>query len=194
MAKSKTYTVPYKRKIKGKTNYKKRLNYLKSGKVRFVIRPSTNDIIFQAVKYELDGDKILLTIKTKDIKKLGWKYSGGNLPAAYLTGLLFGKKVQGIAKEGIIDIGLQSITKGSRITAAIKGIADSGVEFNYDEAIFPSEDAVSGKIIEKFATQLTNEKEKYEKQFSKYLKNNSKPEEISKNFEEIKIKVMGNEK
>jgi len=191
MAKSKTYTTQFKRKIEGKTDYKKRLSYLKSNKIRFVIRPSTNNITFQAIEFHLDGDKILFTTKATDLKKIGWSYSTGNIPSAYLAGLLFGKSIQPKIKEGIIDLGLRSITKGTRLPAAIKGIADSGVEINYNDSIVPSEETLSGKTIAKFATDLNSEKGKYEKQFSKYLKNKTKPEDIPKQFEEIKKKIMG---
>ncbi|MCD4759434.1 50S ribosomal protein L18 [archaeon] len=192
MAKSKTYTTQLKRKIRKKTNYKKRLSYLKSGKIRLVIRPSTNNITFQAVEFNVDGDNVLNTTKGKDIKRIGWKYSTGNIPAAYLTGLLFGTKIKDTIKEGVVDLGLYSITKGARLPAAIKGIADSGVNINYDESICPSKEDLSGKRIVEFAKKLATEKEKYEKQFSKYLKNNLKPEEISKQFEEVKNKILGN--
>ena len=168
MAKSKTYTTSFKRRIAGKTDYKKRLSYLKSGKVRLVIRLSTNNIIFQAVQYEMDGDKIISTTKASELKKVGWKYSTGNIPSAYLAGLLFGTKIKDKVKEGIIDIGLNSITKGTRLPAAIKGIADSGVSIKYGEGILPSEDTISGKTIANFATKLASETEQYQKQFSKY--------------------------
>ena len=74
MSKSKIYTVSFKRKREGKTDYPKRLNYLKSDKTRFVIRVSTNNLSIQAVDYHADGDKITITVKSSDLKKYGWKY------------------------------------------------------------------------------------------------------------------------
>ena len=194
MAKSKTYTTSFKRRIKGKTNYKKRLSYLKSGKVRLVIRLSTNNVILQAVEYNMDGDKIISTTKATELKKVGWKYSTGNIPAAYLAGLLFGTKIKDKVKEGIIDLGLSSITKGTRIPAAIKGIADSGIDIKYGESILPSEDTLSGKTIAVFATKLASENEKYKKQFSKYLKDKQKPEDMPKQFEQVKNKILESKK
>ena len=194
MAKSRTYTTNFKRRIKGKTNYKKRLSCLKSGKVRLVIRLSTNNVIFQAVEYDMDGDKILSTTKATELKKIGWEYSTGNIPATYLAGLLFGTKIKDKIKEGIIDIGLSSVTKGTRIPAAIKGIADSGINIKYGDSILPSEDTISGKTIANFATKLASENEKYQKQFSKYLKDKQKPEDMPKQFEEVKNKILGGKK
>ncbi len=191
MSKSKTYTVSFRRKREGKTDYSKRLSHLKSEKTRFVIRSSTNNLTIQAVEYHADGDKIITTVKSTDLKKYGWSYSTGNIPASYLTGLLFGNKIKDKIKEGIIDLGLNSITKGTRLPAAIKGIVDSGIEVKHDEAIFPSEETLSGQKIAEFAKTLAADEEKYKKQFSKYLKNNQKPELMAEQFAKVKAKING---
>jgi len=159
-----------------------------------VIRQSKNNILIQAVNYEVDGDKIISAINSTELKKQGWKYSTGNIPAAYLTGLLFGIKTKNNVKEAIIDIGLNSITKGARLPAAIKGIADGGISIKYDKGILPSEEGISGKTISEYAKKLSTEEEKYKKQFSKYLKNNQNPELIAEEFEKMKNKIMGAKK
>ena len=82
----------YKRKQQGKTDYKGRLELLKSGKTRLVIRKKNNDLIVQFVNYTNDGDKTISTTNKKDIEKAGWKFHGGNRPAAYLIGLYAGLK------------------------------------------------------------------------------------------------------
>jgi large subunit ribosomal protein L18 len=87
-------------------------------------------MIIQAVKYEVDGDKVLFSTKATDLREYGWQYSTGNLSAAYLTGLLFVKKHK--IKDGIVDIGLHSITKGARLAAAIKGLKDGGLDIEYN--------------------------------------------------------------
>nr|MBA4404929.1 50S ribosomal protein L18 [Nanoarchaeum sp.] len=190
MSTSRTYTVPYNRKKQGRTNYKKRLEYLKSHRPRIVIRSSNNNLMIQAVKYELDGDKVMSTIKATDLKEYGWQYATGNLSAAYLTGLLFAKKNK--IKDGIVDLGLHSITKGARLAATIKGLKDGGLEINYDDKIDPSEDKISGKTTADYAHKLSkDDEEMYNKQFSKYLKNKVKPEDIVKNFSQVKTKILG---
>ena len=191
MSKSKTYTVSFRRKRKGKTDYSKRLSHLKSEKTRFVMRSSTNNLIIQAVDYSADGDKVITTIKSTDLKKYGWAYSTGNIPASYLTGLLFGNKIKEKIKEGIIDLGLNSITRGTRFPAAIKGIVDSGIKVSHSESIFPSEETISGKRIADFAKILSTDEGKYIKQFSKYLKNKQKPELMAEQFEKVKTKING---
>ena len=92
MATKKPRTVLYRRKREKKTNYSKRLKLILSGKERVVLRFTNQKIIVQLVKFEAKGDKILLGADSFALKKWGWSYSCKNLPAAYLTGLMFGKE------------------------------------------------------------------------------------------------------
>ena len=194
MSKSKTYTVQFKRKRNQKTNYKKRLKYLKSEKTRIFVRSSTNNILIQAINFNESGDKILASGSAKDLKKLGWNYHSGNLPSAYLTGLYFGIKNKEIIKEGIIDLGLKSITRGDRISATIKGLVDSKLSIPHSDKLLPTEEKINGTTIANYAKSLSENKEDYNKQFSKYLKNNLNPENITKDFEKIKELIIKNEK
>lgn len=142
------YTVPHRRKREGKTNYKKRLELLKGRKDRLVIRKTNTQLIIQIVRYEEDGDKVLLTYQSKSLEKEGWKHSKNNIPASYLAGLAAGKQAQSKkVKEAVLDIGLQSPKKGGRIYSALKGVVDSGLKIPVNEEIFPSEDRLLGKHI-----------------------------------------------
>jgi large subunit ribosomal protein L18 len=68
------------------------------------------------------------------LTKFGWKASTGNVPSAYLTGLLCGlrAKKEGIT-EAVFDIGLIPPTKGSRLFATLNGILDAGLEVPHSE-------------------------------------------------------------
>jgi large subunit ribosomal protein L18 len=146
MATGPRYTVNFRRKREGKTNYHTRLAILKSQKHRLVIRKSNKFILCQIIDYTTTGDKILLSATSKQIVKMGWKHSCSNIPAAYLTGLIIGEaaKKAKIA-EVILDKGLYSSTKGSVIYAALKGVVDSGLIIPHDPKIFPTEDRLIGK-------------------------------------------------
>jgi len=99
---------------------------------------------------EQKGDKTLLTVNSRDLLDFGYTFSKSNLPAAYLTGLLFGKKMLALGiDEGIADIGLHASTKGNRIYAAIKGIVDAGVNVPHGPEIFPDEKRIRGEHIKK---------------------------------------------
>jgi len=191
MKQGKTYIVPHRRRREGKTDYRKRLSLLLSKKPRLVIRRSLNGIICQIVRYSPKGDKTVVFSHSSQLARLGWLGHGGNIPSAYLTGLLCGKKA---LKEGIshciLDMGLYSSTKGFRIYAALKGALDAGLKIPHSSDILPSEERISGAHIAAWAEKLKPEKEKYEKTFSIYLKKGLPPEDIKKHFEKIKQRIL----
>jgi len=190
MVKAKIQIVQFRRKRERRTNYKKRISFLTSGKPRIVIRKSVCNINIQIIEYKPEGDNVLVSANSKELVKLGYSLNRGNIPAAYLTGLLLGQKAKKKAvKEAIVDIGLNTHVKGSKIYAALKGIVDSGLKVPCSKDIFPSEERISGAHISNYAEKLKKEnKEKYEKQFSAYIKN--KTEDVKKQFNDVKDKIM----
>lgn len=138
----------FRRKREGKTDYKKRLTLISSGKLRLVVRRSLKNISCQVVEYHENGDKVLVNATSHDLKKLGWKHYTRNLPSAYLVGYLCGKKAteSGI-KEAILDSGLYKNRQGTIIYACLKGFVDSGINVPHDPKIFPSEERINGQHI-----------------------------------------------
>jgi large subunit ribosomal protein L18 len=144
-------TVPHRRKRQSKTDYKSRLGLLKSKEHRFVVRKSLKQMLIQAIEYNPSGDKVLFTVSSSELKKLGWKNSTSNIPSAYLTGLLAGKKAKEMKiKKGIFDLGINLNIKGSRFYSALKGLIDAGIQIPASEDIFPSEDRLVGKHISNY--------------------------------------------
>ena len=188
----KTYIVAHRRRRKGLTDYKQRLRLLKSGKLRFVVRRTINNVTCQIVEYSQDGDKTLVSVNSKDVAKLGWKGNPGNLPGAYLVGLLCGqmagkKKV----KDAVLDTGLYVSTPGSRIYSALKGVVDAGIQIPHSEEIFPKNERLNGTHVAELARKLKTEKpDEYKSRFSLYLKNKLNPEDLPKHFDEIKKKIL----
>lgn len=142
------HVLPFRRKREGRTNYKKRLALLKSGQPRLVIRKSNRHLQLQLVRYEPDGDKVLITINTRMLLKHGWTHSTKSTPAAYLAGILFGQaaKAQKIS-DAIADIGLQKHRSGTRICAALKGVNDGGLVVPAGQEIYPQADRLLGKHL-----------------------------------------------
>jgi len=163
-------TVQFKRKRKGKTNYKKRLKLLVSNKLRLVIRKSLGNIIIQIIEYNPKGDRVICSSHSRELEKFGWNLDKSNLPASYLTGLLLGKKAkEKKVKEAVLDIGLNPSTKGSRIYAALKGTIDAGLNVSHSKEILPKEERIRGEHIAKFKRVV----------------------DIGKKFEEVKKKISG---
>lgn len=151
MAKGPNYVVPFRRRREGKTNYRRRLKLLFSKKPRLVIRRSNKNINLQLIVTGDKGDMTLISASSSDLGKYGYNGGTGNTPAAYLTGLLFGKKaVSNGYKQAILDIGLQSTTRGSRIYGALKGTIDGGMEVPFNEEVLPNEDRIKGAHVQNF--------------------------------------------
>lgn len=148
MATGPRYKVPFRRRREGKTNYHVRYKLILSKKPRVVVRKSNASTTLQLVVAEMKGDKTLLTVNSRELRDFGYTFSTGNLPAAYLTGLVFGKKMLALGQDmGIADIGLHASTRGNRIYAAIKGVVDAGVDVPHSPEVFPDDERVRGEHI-----------------------------------------------
>jgi len=159
----------YKRKSNKKTNYKKRLKYLVSRKPRLVIRKSNKRIYAQIIDYSPEGDKTIVATTSEQLLKLGYKGTTKSTPSAYLTGLLIAKKAKEKSiKTAVPDIGFHHITKASLIFALIKGAQEGGLDIKINDKILPDDKRIKGEHIAAFG----------------------KNKDISKNFEEIKDKLL----
>jgi large subunit ribosomal protein L18 len=183
--------ISFRRRREGTTDYRKRLKLLLSKKPRLVIRRSLKDIILQVSEYTEAGDKILVCTKASELVKHGWAAGTGNLPSAYLAGLLLAKKAKA-AKVGecVADIGFNKSVKGARIYAALKGAIDGGLSMPFSPENFPPNDRISGKHIADYAAKMKKENpEAYKKAFSACIKNNAAPEQIVEMFNKVKESI-----
>lgn len=148
MADGPTYRVPRRRRREGRTDYEKRLALLKSGKTRAVVRTQNNNTIVQFIDFDPEGDVVRTQADAHDLEGLGWDGHTGNLPSAYLAGLLAGTRAteQGI-EEAVLDIGLHKPTPGSAVFAALRGVLDAGVHIPHGEEVLPEEDRLLGEHI-----------------------------------------------
>lgn len=180
----------FRRRKEKKTDYRQRLSLLRSWKPRMVVRRTNNFLHVQFVSYDEKGDMVVAEISSKKLRGFGWKAHCGNLPAAYLTGIIAAKeaKKKKIA-EAVLDIGLHKSLKGSSIYACALGAKDGGLNINIGEKILPSKDMIRGRHIAEFAKSLKSNKEKYNRQFSEYIKLDLNPEDLEKHFEEIKAAI-----
>lgn len=188
MATGASYVVQYRRKREGRTDYKKRLEMLKSRKARLVVRLSGKRVLAQIVTYLEDGDNVIAAADSSDLKEYGWKYSGKNLPAAYLTAYLCAKRSlsKGV-NEAVLDIGLHPSIKGSRIYSALKGAVDAGLDVPKDDSVIPDVKRIAGEDIARYASSM--DKNSYEKKFSGYLKAGADPKNMPQSHRDVKDKI-----
>ena len=161
MATGPRYRVKFRRVRSGKTDYRARKQLLISKKPRLVIRKSLKNTMVQIIVLADAGDKTLVSANTHDLKKYGYTGGTGNITSAYLAGLLLGYRARTTGqKEAILDVGLYHTTRGGRLFAALKGAVDAGLDVPHEPEIFPSEDRITGKHIDKY--RKTNVSEQFE--------------------------------
>ncbi len=184
MARSANYHVQFRRRREGKTNFHRRKRLLRSGKNRLVVRRSNKHERVSIVKAKVIGDETLVDASSQHLKKFGWKGATGNVPSAYLTGYLAGKYAKALGvKDAILDVGINTCRKDTRISAMLAGAVHAGLSIPHDETVFPSEDRYTGKTIADYATELKKKKAtEYDKQFSGYKKSTAKPESLPTYF------------
>jgi len=184
------YTVQPRRKREGKTHYRKRIRFLIGGRPRLVIRRSLANMTAQIITYNEKGDIVNASAHSSELKKYGWRGYTGNIPSAYLTGLLLGQKAKKAGIKGaILDIGLNKSIKGTRLYAALAGAVDAGLDIPFGEGILPPKERLSGEHIASYYKAV--QKDGKSTTFSNYLKNNVNPEDIPRDFENTKKKITG---
>ena len=195
MTKGKIPVVQYRRKASGRTDYRKRLRLLLSGKDRLVVRFSGNSVTAHIVNYNQTGDLVSFGVNSNGLAKHGWKFGIKSIPASYLTGLLLAKqaKAKGYSGELILDTGFATIQKQGRMFAVLRGVMDGGLSIRHgDEGILPDEKTVSGVKISEYAKLLkTDAKEVYSKQFSKCIANGVDPVSMPDEFAKVKQTLLG---
>ncbi len=145
---------PLKRRHESKTDYDQRLNILKSDKPRFVVRKSEKHFQVQVSQYSEEGDLVVTSSHSNQLKEFGWKYSTQNTPAAYLTGYLCGfRAIEKDIEAAVPDIGLNPISAGSTVFAVIKGAIDAGLDVPAGESVLPPSERIRGQHIAEYADQ-----------------------------------------
>lgn len=190
MAKGPRYRVPYRRRREAKTDYRVRRIMAKSGKTRFVVRSSNKNITIQLVTSKIAGDVVHAQANSSELDKHGWLGGRKNTSAAYLLGLLAGRKALSNGIEAaILDLGLIRPSKGAKVFAAVKGAWDAGLEIPCDSDIIPKPGRIKGNSISEYAGSFEDPKE-FERVFSGYLKRGLKPQDLPGHFESIKAGIM----
>jgi large subunit ribosomal protein L18 len=189
MARGSTYRVPLRRRREGKTDYQARKALVLSGKPRLVPRSTIKNVVVQIIIAKPHGDEVLAAAHSRELKKYGWKAPTGNVPAAYLTGLLCGlkAKAKGVT-EAILDIGLVAPTRGSKVFAALGGVLDAGFDVPHDEEKIVQERS-EGKHIAEYGKSIIADPKFYSAKFSEYLEQKLAPEKLPEHFAKVKADI-----
>lgn len=190
MARGSRYRVPLRRRREGKTDYQARKALVLSGRPRLVARNTVKNVVAQIIVAKPHGDEVSVTAHSRELRKYGWKAPTGNVPAAYLTGLLCGLKAKAKGVEAaIFDIGLIAPTKGAKIFATLSGVLDAGVDVPHSEEKMVKE-RMEGKHIAAYGKSLAEDSEVYSAKFSKYVEQKMSPEKLPEHFLNVKADII----
>lgn len=177
----KRYQTKFRRRREGKTDYyaRKRLttqakNKYATPKYRAVIRITNRDVIGQIVSSKINGDIVLASAYSHELKDYGISVGLTNWSAAYATGLLLARRVLSIVKldekfEGNagqewkeydqsfgsgesrpftanLDIGLRPATTGSRVFGFLRGLRDGGVSIPHSDNRMIGYDSATSEV------------------------------------------------
>ena len=183
MAQGSNYKVAFRRRREGKTDYAARINLIDYEKSRLVVRISNTQATVQIVDYAPEGDITIASAVGKQLSDYGYLGNTSNITGVYLTGYLCAKRALSKGIEyAILDIGLKSPIKGSKVFAALKGAVDAGLEVPHGDFIFPEDERIRGEHIVNYAESLDDEE--LAKKFSKYLERGLQPADLPENFDE----------
>ena len=191
MARDARFCLPFRRRREGKTDYKARKALILSFQPRLVVRKSRKNIIAQIVHATPTGDNVIVSAQSRQLlKDYGWKAGRGNLPTAYLTGLLCGLKAKTKnITDIVLDIGLNRPSKGAKVFAVLKGALDAGLNIPHGNVKLPDDDRVAGKHIVAFFETLTSSEDP-SKLFGKYLERGFSPKQLPEHFSTIKKNII----
>lgn len=188
MAQGSNYKIPFRRRREGKTDYAARMRLIDYDKSRLVVRLSNAHVTVQVIDYAPEGDITIASAVSKELPKFGYLGGSSNISAVYLTGYLAAKRAMAKGVDGaILDIGLKSPIKGSKIFAAVKGAVDAGLDVPYGDSIFPVDERIRGEHIAEYAESLDDEE--VAKLFSQYLERGLNPTDLPENFDETKKNI-----
>ncbi len=145
------YRVHFRRRREGKTDYRVRLRLLKSGTPRAVVRFSDRVVRVSIVTFDPVGDRVVAAADSRELGGIAFPPSSlASTPAAYLTAYLAGLRAKASGTEtAVLDTGLRHPTVGGRLSAALKGLLDAGVEVPHGEEGFPTADRLNGTHLSK---------------------------------------------
>lgn len=145
------YRVHFRRRREGKTDYRVRLRLLRSGEPRAVVRFSDRVVRVALVRFDPVGDRVVAAADSRELGAIAFPPASlATTPAAYLTAYLAGLRARAAGIGGaVLDTGLRHPTVGGRLSAALKGLLDAGLEIPHGEKGFPSKDRLNGSHLPK---------------------------------------------
>ena len=185
---SNRYVHIFRRRREGKTDYRKRRGMIVGRTPFLVVRISGRYVYAQILKPTPNGDLTICSASSRDLAKYGWKGSAKNLSSAFLTGYRLGKVAKGKVEDLVLYSGVGRFVHGSRIASVVKGVKEAGLDVSVGEDGLPDDKRTKGTHVAEYAKKLESEdKEKFQRVFSKVLSGGSSPASYPAEFDKVKL-------
>ncbi|OEH79184.1 ribosomal protein [Cyclospora cayetanensis] len=218
----KRFQVKYRRRRAGKTDYAARRwltlqdkNKYNAPKYRFVVRITNTRVLCQVMYACMRGDQLVCSADSMELPRYGIKkglsdeFPGVEKP----TGEEYHVEEESEERRPfkcVLDVGIVSTTVGNRVFGAMKGACDGGLHIPHNNKRFPgflkgsegSEDSynpevhrarIYGSHVADYMRVLEDEDpEKYQSQFSAYIRNKIDANCLEKMYEDAFQKIRAN--
>ena len=187
------YVPMYRRRRSGATNYNARRKAISSRGTLLAVRISGKNVSAQFLKPTVTGrpgSRVRALPRAQEARMERFaKVPAGVLPSrASGPGRTPSRRAWRARSSTTAS---RRSSRGSRISAFVKGVIDGGVEVPFSEEAMPSEERLKGENIAKYAAELAKDKEAYDKRFSGLLKKGFRPEDYAQNYARTKDAIVG---
>lgn len=137
----KNYVPIFRRRREGKTDYRKRRGIIVGEKEFLTVSISGKYVYGQIHRASSNGDFTICSATSLSLAKIaGWKGYSKNLPSAYLTGYLLGKRALAKNISNLVFYsGIDRFVHGSRIASLLNGAKEAGLNVMVDKKSLPDE-------------------------------------------------------
>jgi large subunit ribosomal protein L5e len=161
-------------------------------KYRLVVRRTNKRFILQVVYSNMNGDIVMCSADSQELRKYGLTAGLTNYSAAYCTGLLIARRLLkqvGLDKtykpnddvngeyfivdedddkrpfKALLDVGIHRTTTGARVFGCLKGAADGGINIPHSTKRFPGYTRAKVEEVVNKRGKATGETEKQDAKF-----------------------------
>lgn len=147
--------LPYRRERSGKTDYRQRRKLIKGRTPLAVFRRSNRALTLQVVRFDMKGDRTLVSVHSTELKKAGLEGSAKSTTAAYLAGHLLALRAKAAGVErSVLHLGRHASTPGSRLYSALRGAREGGLDIPAGEGILPDDGRLDEKAVKAVKPKL----------------------------------------
>ncbi|MFQ5951280.1 MAG: 50S ribosomal protein L18 [Candidatus Geothermarchaeales archaeon] len=180
------------RRRESRTDYAARKKLLLSGQSMLVTRKTSKYVYASICLPSGKGDVTLASACSKELSDAFDLVSLRNLPSAYLTGLLAGRRArERNLKTAVVCLGPAWSPNASIPFAVAQGCVDAGLKIPVGGQAEVDQDRLRGQHIAQFSKKLRETgEERFSEVFSRYARLGVDPQTLPETVDSIKLRIL----